>query len=436
MIGSSTPFSGRTLAWLIAVAVISFGVSVYLLINVDQLLPPKHSFGANAYSRSAIGHRAFTQTLRRLGIPVLVSRFNSRQKAGSNALLVLAEPDDGHPRAHGLQDLIQKDDPPEIAPWHDRLEELLGAPRILLVLSKRGGKPQPYKIAWVTEDSAKALRDRAWVEEVLDRTVNASADVVRPSGSVRWITNEFEVAPTLSQPQLMRSSQLSPIIAGPQGILLGELTAADGVLWILSDPDLIANHGLDDGDNAELAVRIIEALRPSRGPVIFDETIHGLVQEPNIWNRLFEPPLLFATLHALAALAALAWAGLGRFGAPRRAQPALADGKETLIRTMAGLLENRAHGRAILRGYYHATARDLIRQLHAPRHLDEIGLRRWLSRLGKSRGVAIDGEVLRADVEAASGAGQADAGRVLPLAERVHAWKQEMLNGPGRDQDS
>ena len=44
----------------------------------------------SSYSRSVIGHKALVETLRRLGIPVLASRFESASKAGDGGLLVVA----------------------------------------------------------------------------------------------------------------------------------------------------------------------------------------------------------------------------------------------------------------------------------------------------------------------------------------------------------
>jgi hypothetical protein len=33
-------------------------------------------------------------------------------------------------------------------------------------------------------------------------------------------------------------------------------------LWILSDPDLLSNSGIDDADNGVVAISIIESLLP------------------------------------------------------------------------------------------------------------------------------------------------------------------------------
>ncbi len=84
-------FAQRTIVWLIAVGGLSF-LSAIVLIAFGEDLLPTGTVQANAYSESAIGHMAFVETLRALGIPVLVSRSDSALKAGPNDLLIVAEP--------------------------------------------------------------------------------------------------------------------------------------------------------------------------------------------------------------------------------------------------------------------------------------------------------------------------------------------------------
>src|SRR5262249_36525356 len=78
-------------------------------------------------------------------------------------------------------------------------------------------------------------------------------------------------------------------------------------LYVLTDPDLIENHGLDDGDNAAVAMRMIDALLPPGGVVVLDETLHGLARPPSLWRELTEMPWWPMTASAVVALAALVW---------------------------------------------------------------------------------------------------------------------------------
>ena len=125
-------FAQRTIVWLIAVGGLSFLCAVGLIAFGEDLLPTA-TVQANAYSQSAIGHMAFVETLRNLGIPVLVSRSDSASKAGPNDLLIVAEPP-----------AEQKDD--------EYLLGLLKADRVLLVLPK-----------WV---ASADFQNRHWARQV------------------------------------------------------------------------------------------------------------------------------------------------------------------------------------------------------------------------------------------------------------------------------
>src|SRR5215468_9478094 len=172
-------FAQRTIVWLMGVGSLSFLCAIMLIVFGEDLLPTS-TVQANAYSQSAIGHMAFVETLRALGIRVLVSRSDSAQKAGPDDLLIVAEP----PAA-------KKDD--------QYLRSLLEADRVLLVLPK-----------WV---ASADFSNRHWAREVY-RLPSANADdilhMVASQGSTKavqreidWKPNRFGGEVSLTQPQLM-----------------------------------------------------------------------------------------------------------------------------------------------------------------------------------------------------------------------------------------
>src|SRR5262245_52541231 len=89
---ASEIFAPRTLIIIIAVGVLAFVGMLYLQL-FGESGDLDFEVGPSTYSRSAIGHKALLDTLRRLDIPVAISRFKSGEKANSGSLLVLAEPD-------------------------------------------------------------------------------------------------------------------------------------------------------------------------------------------------------------------------------------------------------------------------------------------------------------------------------------------------------
>ena len=121
-------FSPRTLLAIIAIGTAAFVGMIYLeMFGIDD---PDFEIGPSTYSSSALGHKALIETLRRLDVPVVVSRFRTAEKTGSGSLLVLAEPDDS-----------------------DVAEELVEGfgdlPHGLLVLPKWSGRRDGSKPRWV-----------------------------------------------------------------------------------------------------------------------------------------------------------------------------------------------------------------------------------------------------------------------------------------------
>lgn len=402
-------FAQRTIVWLLGVGGASFLLAIVLIAFGEDLLPTS-TVEANAYSQSAIGHEAFVETLQRLGIPVLVSRGDSIVKAGPSDLLVVAEPP-----------VEMKDD--------SYLLDLLAADRVLFVLPKWRAAPDPTNRRWAGQVARLSSSD---VNEVLM--------IVAPGYSIRaeprridWKPGRFGRSATLTEPQLVVSDGLTPIIDSSLGQLLGEVEGSYGRTWVLSDPDLISNRGLQKGDNAIIAVGIIQALMPAGGTVIVDEVIHGFRRDPSVWRALFEFPVILITINALAATAILIWAATGRFGSPAPVEPPLKAGKTTLIGNAAGLLQFGGHAAEILARYLAVTFGDVARRVHAPAQLGDSALDQWLDRIGKARHVGAAAAALRRDAELAAATGRGDDRRLLHVARDLYSWKQEMLHGSGDD---
>ena len=134
---------------------------------------------------------------------------------------------------------------------------------------------------------------------------------------------------------------------------------------LITDPDLLNNHGLDEAGNAAHVVALIERLRAG-GPVVFDEVIHGHAREPGLWALLFRYPLVLATMQALLVAFALGLATRGRFGPPAAVPPPIAAGKDFLIAHTATLLRHGGHDAAMLRRYLVSTVTQVRTALHAP----------------------------------------------------------------------
>jgi hypothetical protein len=401
-------FSRRLLLGWVVGAVVVFAISLYFMGGGE--LGGPDSVGPSTFSRSAIGHAGIAEVLTQLGIPVVKSRSSSLDKLGAGSVLVIAEP-----RRSGATE--------------EAARTLLKADTILMVLPKWAGLPSEQKSGWLREVTEGPTLDAQWALGL----VAPRGEVVREKTAVQWTTNELHITPDPDLPvQLIKGDRLRPIIGATQGMLVGELADKDRRIWLLADPDIIANHGLAHQGNAALALALIKALRQGDGSVVFDETVHGIVVRPvSPFLLLFRFPFVMATAQGLLAIVLLLWAALGRFGAPQNAPPALSAGREGLLQNMAKLAEFTGHQDVIVKRYVQETVRDAAFALHAPRELSGAGLTAWLQRVGLARGVAIDCEaVLQQAAEA--GTRRRSPTALVRLARDIHQWKGEIVDGRSR----
>jgi hypothetical protein len=402
-------FSGRLLIGWIAGAVVIFAVSMFLLGSRGYT--GRDSTGPSTFSRSALGHAGIAELLQRLDIAVVKSASDSLERLTAGGVMVVAEPNSGNQAEEALRPLLR-------------------APIVLLVLPKWVGQPDEQRPGWLRRVGERSIGD---AQSALNLVVRGMS-VVRESGSDRWTTNALGLTPDVHTPiQLMRGGNLRPIIAGERGMLVGELTERNRRIWVLSDPDVIANHGLAREGNAALAVALIKRLRGANGNVVFDETIHGystLASSPFL--LLFRFPFVVATMQGLIAIALLLWATMARFGAPQSVPPPLSAGRAGLLQNMAKLIEFTGHQQVMIRRYVTETVRDVARQLHAPRALTGSALIAWLQRVGGARGVTVDCVALMRQAGELGEGTRRDQASLVRLARDTHRWRGDMLHGRSR----
>ena len=396
-------FRRRTLAALVTVGGLAFLAMGYLLIYGAPA--QQRTAGANAYSVSAVGHRAFVELLDRAGVPVVLSRSETigRDRAGS--LAILAEP-------------ASPDQARELA------QQVGWGPTVLLVLPKWRGQADPLNTRWVADAS---LLDTGWVTGILEAFV-PGASIVRSGSVTGWQTNSLGPAPTIEQPQLIRGGRIRPLVASEAGILLGEVRRGISRVWVLSDPDVLANHGIWRGDNASFALALVDALRDGDGPVVIDETIHGFLATPSLWRALLEPPFLPAMLQAVVALALLVWAGAMRFGRPAPQSQAVKPGAMTLVDTGANLLRSGPHGGYLLQAYGDLIVQDVARRLQAPKAMRARQLDMWFERIGRARSTRHSYSDLRRALDTAGDGKARGASGILTTARRLYRWRRDLLD--------
>ncbi len=397
-------FSRPTRFAAISVAVVSLVVTIVLTV-IGNDPSSQRSAGADAYSRSAIGHRGFVDLLRHLDVPVVVSRHASldRPKRG---LLVIAEPrvdtsDRGTAKLRA---------------------EIEAAHRVLIVLPKWYGFARPGA-PWIDRAALLPASDVEAIANVLGG--EKSFAIARDTVAVRW-SERAGVAPVIAQPQsLVRTEALEPVVVSGDRVLLARTEVADHEVWILSDPDVIDNAGLREPANARFAVELVDELRDG-GTVVFDETVHGHSESPSLFRTLFQFPLVLATLQVILCGLLAVWAAMVRFGPRRSPPPPLAPGKDFLIRNTAALLAYGGHHGDALRRYLAASVQTVRHALHAPDGLARPALVAWLERVRLVRAGTISLPDLERAVESAA---KASPQTILELADQVYRWRMEMMHG-------
>jgi hypothetical protein len=412
---TSAPKEGafsRTAGTLIAAVIgVSLVGALLLMVFLDDITG-RPSASSDGYSVSAIGHHGIVEVLEELDVPVVVSRHGSGAKA-KGGVLVIAEP------------VVPPDDTEAAAKLHDLVTS---ADTVLVVLPKWYGSPLSNNRHWLEDIT---FLDSGEVEATL-RALDSSATVARGAPQPVTLdtydlgTPNFKLAEDFEVAQTVVGDSRDVHRLGDGGLVL-ELYVEGTTVFVLTDPDVLNNAGLSRSGNAKFAVSLIDELRDD-GPVVFDETLHGFAEEPSLWKALFRFPLAVVTLHVVLLMVVVVWAGLGRFGPARGAPPALAAGKEYLVRNTAALLRVAGHHSHALERYFTGAVEAVRAELHAPRDLATVDVPTWLERVRVARGGTIPFPELRDQV--AEAVRSRNARTVLAAADRVHRWRLEMTHGP------
>lgn len=413
--GGGAGFSAAMLAGAAALGAVLLIIALYAAVGSQKGRDPGDARAPSAKSVSAIGLRALADLMREHSGAVALDAGVWDQAGEATVILVSDTVDSGR-----LSD----------ARW--RYE---GADAVLVILPKwrRGyrsfGRRFAREVRKVSVSEAqKALND------LIAELGYTDFEVFRSAGAFgRPALNAIGPTPEISDPQLMRGRALRPLIARPDGAMLLAEAAFENDrlprLFILSDPDPVMNHGIDDGDNALFAVRLLERLGGAPPNLGFDDGPGAPVTPASFWASLFEPPLVAISIAVLALFAALGLIGLARFGPRLADRPGLAAGKALLLDAAAALLRQGEGDRAVIRRFFEETLRDVGARLQAPDLTDGEKLRDWLAQAERARRPHVGVESLSAEVAALSQGPRPRAERLTQLAGEINGWREEMLRG-------
>jgi hypothetical protein len=195
---------------------------------------------------------------------------------------------------------------------------------------------------------------------------------------------------------------------------------------VLSDPDLLDNHGLESLPTLATALAIVHALKEGDGPVIFDVRLNGLGRDRGALRLLLDPPFLGVTLCLLVAAALAGFQALCRFGPVETGGRVLPLGKSALVDNTAALVrlagrEHRMGGR-----YAELTADLAARAVGAPRALGAEALTAFLDRLGAARRQPQSFSELGIEARMAR-----TPEALVDVARRLRRWRLAISRGDG-----
>lgn len=402
MTAGRTAAERQLFAPAIAAALVAAGILSFLFYVVFAAYAPDPSGDtdgrANALSRSAVGFAAFAELLRQQGVPVIVSRGLSDVQYARASLIIFTP------------SLAQK--PNDVIAVTPREPKLVVLPKWSVIADQA----HP---GWVAKLGLYPERlfglDKS---TTLTRQPGAApVDLHNGLHNTDTKTGAIESLQTIAGPGWTN------YVTVAHGHALVSRLPNTGI-YVLSEPDLLNTQGIRDLANAKAGAEIVQSLRKNNGPVVFDVTLAGYRRSPNFLRLIFEPPLLGATLCALAAALLMAVHAAVRFGAPEKAGRVFALGKYALVDNSAALiaLARREH-RVVLRyaaAIRHRVARFVgITDGHSEAEISEL-----LDRLQpRNAGVQRFSEMFE---QAGKARSQAEA---LNVARKLYRWGEVMIHG-------
>jgi len=393
--GADSPFNARVMLMVVGVGTFAFIAMLVLGAYAPDLRSGRNG-GTHALSTAATGFGGLVQLADATGRNPVIVRSEADLK---NEDLAVITPD------HGWTDLGS------ILNWR-------GARITLLVLPKWDTEADKHKPGWVRIDGLLPTGDPA-------RTLYPAnpLQISRSKGHGEALLNVDQGMPATihflapAVVQTMAGKDVRPLITTPAGgIVLAKV--GKGNLYVLSEPDLINNHGIGDERQAASALALIDYLNSTGADgVLFDVTANGLGHSRSPLKLAFDAPFLAVTMTIFAAMLLAGWQALARFGPIRRPERAIAFGKAALVENSAALIR-KAGREASLGGRYADLIRDRATGLfRLPPALDSNRLGEWLEALNPNRSFA-------STAQAAADAQSRD--ELLGAARSLNQWLKEV----------
>ncbi len=204
------------------------------------------------------------------------------------------------------------------------------------------------------------------------------------------------------------------------------LYALPDTKWlVLSDPDLLSNHGIATQDRARVALRVLDIaasrLGVPNGGFVLDDNLRRQDTDQNLVKLMTRPPFLAATLCLLAAGLLVGWQAFNRFGAAegegvQAGDDTISSGPAVLAQSAGGFIAGAGRIDDVAGRYPDVVRRQVV---------EALGLSVWDAR--RVDAALSDREELR-DIQPRFDEIAADT-ELTPMirAARLLRWKEDIL---------
>jgi hypothetical protein len=388
--------------WLVVLGVVGcLSLALTAVLALDAPAPPTSPPPPGVTSRAANGHAAFLAFVRALGLPVRVGPSAARDRGVTWVL----EPD------------LDLERPATLARLGQRALEA-DTVVVVVVLPKWTGEGDPSRPGWLAKARLLSTRDVAAGLTAL----HLKGAVVRREGTLRVESRIGGGSAELETAQLVTSEDLTPLVSGPDGMLVGEREEDGQQLVVLADPDLLSNAGLGRGDNARVLAQLLAHLDAVDDGLTVDETLQARAGR-SILAGLLHFPSVLAVLQLLVVLGLAVWAATPRFGAPLDEPDRGARGSAALVESAVTLQTLAGSPVVAVHALLEAARREVLERMHAPPGLEATAADALLD--ARRRGTDTPTSAgLRAEVQAATTPRAAVA-----AGRRIQRWRERMLDG-------
>jgi hypothetical protein len=392
------PFSSSAVLALVLVGIVAFAGFLVLATYAPELRG-RGDVRAHALSSSAVGYRGAIVMLQAMDEKVSILRSPPSPRAVDGIGLVLTPGPDV--TAKELRDYPQ-------------------ALRTLIVLPKWQVAPDPARPGFVRK--VGLLPPDNGAVQALAAYEKGTRLTLTPGWQKLTLQAWGRPAPVHTGPldgvQTISGPGWVPVYVDARGRALVVRSDSRPEVYVLSEPDLLNNHGLKDPAAAEFGVQLLRQIGGEDG-VAFDVTLNGLGRDRSLLRLMLEPPWLAATLSVLAAAALMGWLALTRFGAAARPGRAIALGAGALVDNSAGLIRMAKKEPALGAAYAESTL-DAALKASGGGHLAGEHAGEWLARAAARRGLADPRDL------ATEAARVKTNDELTAVAGKLHRWRLEM----------